>query len=166
MAFTSPVPIESYIVDQDRDRTTGKLSWTGYMSATFADWLLELVARINDSPEQQASVSRTGQQASIGTTPLPMPNVSAGLYRITVYARVTRPGTVSSSLAVTIGWTDGTVTCSYPFAAVTGNTTATVLVGTITVRSDQAGALTYATTYATAGATDMQYAIDLVVEAL
>lgn len=166
MPFTSPIPAETYVVDQVRDKNTGKLTFSGYLSAAFVDWFLELVNRVNDSPEQYNPVTLTAQQASIATTPIPMPQIGAGLYRISVYARVTQAATVSSSLDATIGWTDGTVSCTHTLAAVTGNTTATVLLGSVVVRSDQATALTYATTYASVGATPMQYRIDVMVEGL
>lgn len=166
MPFTSPIPSETPIVDQARNKDTGKLSFTGFMSAAFVDWFLELVGRVNNSPEQYPTVTLTAQQAAIATTPIPMPSVGAGLYRVSVYGKVTQAATVSSSLAATIGWTDGGNSCTAPIAAVTGNSLTTVLLGSAYVRSDRATALTYATGYASVGATPMQYSLDVQVEGL
>ena len=44
------------------------------------------------------------------------------------------------------------------------NTTAKVLTGSWVLRVDQTTTITYATTYASVGATPMQYRLDVVVE--
>ena len=46
----------------------------------------------------------------------------------------------------------------------TGNTTATYLAESVPVRIDPNTSLTYATTYASVGATTMQYSLEVAVE--
>lgn len=131
------------------------------------DWLLEQQERAQDSPEGIGSVSLTAQGASIATTPIPMPALTEGLYRVSVYARITRAGSVSSSLIVTIGHTDGAIACTQVTTALTTNTTASTRVAEYVVRSDASVAISYATTYADGGgATSMQYSLYIVVEAM
>lgn len=130
------------------------------------DWLTALTTRVETTPNNVETVELNTQMSSIGTTPLPMDNFGAGLYRITYYARITRAGTVSSSLTVALGWTDGAVNCGYTGPALTTNTVNSVQGHTIMVRSDSPPVLTYATTYASVGATPMQYSLDIVAEVL
>src|SRR5204863_5568747 len=108
--------------------------------------------------------SLTGQSASISTTAIPMGTIAAGLYRVQWEARITTPGTVSSSLTITISYTDDGVSCSQSGAAITGNTTSTVQSGVILVESDQTVPISYATTYASAGATAMVYKLNVTCE--
>ena len=142
------------------DPTTEKLM----LPRVWIDWFTALTLRLDTQTQALNTVELSAQQASIGTTAIPLDVLSTGLYRITYYTRITTPATVSSSLIITLGWTDGSVSCTSSGAAVTGNTVSTVQGGTIMVRNDQASPLTYATTYASVGATPMQYALDILVE--
>lgn len=140
---------------------TGRL----LLPRVWIDWFTALTIQVERNPERLQTVELEQQGSSIGTTPIPLDVLSEGLYRLTYYLRITRAATTSSSLSVTFGWTDGAVSCAFSTpAAVTGNTTNTVRGDTILVRSDQAAPLTYATTYASVGATSMQYSLDIVVE--
>lgn len=141
--------------------TTGGLVGDGWLK-----WILALLHAVNATDQQVGSVSLTAQTASIPGTAIPAPTLTAGRYLVRWYFRVTTPGTVSSSLQVSIGWTDGGVACAVSGAAETGNTTATVQSGSLLVRIDAATSILYATTYASAGATDMQYALDVELEAV
>lgn len=105
------------------------------------------------------------QEAAIGATPINVGTTTA-LYRISVIARITRPGTVSSSLAPTIRWTTGGVALSKTWTALTGNTTTTYLAETFPIRIDSTTALTYETAYASVGATTMQYSLEVAAERL
>ncbi len=104
-------------------------------------------------------------EAAIGATPLNVGTTTA-LYRISVIARITRAGTVSSSLQPTIRWTTGGVALSKTWTALTGNTTTTYLAETFPVRIDSTTSLTYETAYASVGATAMQYALEVSAERL
>lgn len=157
LEFGAP-PVRDDIAIEDPQ--TGKL----LLPRVWVDWMTALTIRLDSNATALNTVELTAQQASIGTTTIPLDILSAGLYRITYYARITVPGTTSSSLTVTLGWTDHSVSCSTSGAALTGNTVSTVQGGTIMVRNDSASPLTYATTYASVGATAMQYSLDLLVE--
>lgn len=127
-------------------------------------WLTVVLTAISAAAQKVGTVGLTAQGAAIVTTAIPTPRLSAGLYRVTCYARITRAATISSSLTVTISWTDGGIACSQSFAAVAGNTTATSQSGSLLVRVDEATTISYATAYASSGATSMLYQLDVRVE--
>ena len=168
MSLTSPFPYDVPYAPETTDRATGKKVRSPYLAQELVDWFLEQQNRTNDSPEQLARTALTGQVASIATTPVAMPDLTTGTYRISVYARITTAAVTSSSLSVTISWTDGGIACSKTFAAaMTGNTTATtgepfVLI----VDIDANAAISYATTYASNGAGEMAYKLTIIVEKL
>lgn len=129
-------------------------------------WLTSVIDAIRAAAQKVGTVGLTTQGASIGTTAIPTARLGAGLYRVTFYARITRAATASSSLTVTVSWTDGGIACSQTFAAVTGNTTATTQSGSLMARVDEATSISYATTYLSSGATSMQYAVDIRAESI
>lgn len=108
-------------------------------------------------------VNLASQGASIGTTAIPLGTLSAGLYRVSYYFRITRAATASSSLQLTIGWTE-TVSLTISGTAETGNTVTTVQVGTLPLVVDASSAITYATSYSSTGATSMLYRLRIDVE--
>ena len=136
----------------------------GRPSRSFIAWLTQLTDTVASAPLQLQTLSLTGQTAALGTTPILTATVADGLYRVTWAARVTTVAVTSSSLTVTLSWTDGGVACSQAFAAMTGNTTATVGSGTVLVRSDTASPISIATAYASNGAAEMAYSLHGVVE--
>jgi hypothetical protein len=135
----------------------------GYISRYFRQWLLAITTQLQSFVPTYPSLSLTGQAASLVTTTA-YATTAAGLYRVSYYVRITQAATVNSSLTVTLGWLESTVALSQAFAAVTGNTIATIQSGSILVRADAESDLTVSTVYASAGATPMQYRIDVSVE--
>ena len=166
MAVTSPFPYDVPVSPETTDPKTGKKVRSPYLSQEIVDWLLEQQQRSESAAEQLGSVSLTGQGAAISATPVPMPDLTAGLYRVSYYARITTAAVTSSSLTITIGWTDGAITMSQAGAAITGNTTATQQNGTFFFRNDANASITYTTTYASNGAGEMKYSLYVVVEAV
>ena len=158
MSNLAPTP--AIVVEQTV--TNGRIS--GRLTFLMRYWLLSLADRINATPEILASVQASTQAASISATSFSILSVSPGLYRLSMSARISRAATTSSSLIVTFGWTSGGVSCSTASPAMTGNTTATVSSLTVLARVDEATAITYATTYASAGGTTMQYDLDVSCE--
>jgi hypothetical protein len=132
----------------------------------WAGFLTELVQALGLSTGRAgANASLSDQSASIGSTDLASGALlGAGLYRVSYYARITTPATVSSSLQVSYSWTDGGVTLVSTGAAMTGNTTATVQQGGGLIYSDGASPITYSATYASVGATAMKYRLAVTVE--
>ena len=139
---------------------------TGLVPRVWVSWLQALAQQVDAAAFRVQTVSLTAQGATIATTSVPIPSITYGLYRVSYALRITRAATSSSSATVTVGWKDGTVSCAQAFTAVTGNTTATVQSGTVLVRCDAAGPITYAVAYASTGATSMQFQLDVVVEAV
>jgi len=147
-----------------RDQMTDPV--TGLIRRTWQVWLRNLTTTVNDAPVRIQTVSLSGQAASIGTTAIPSAPLSTGLYRVTWYLRITTAAATSSSLTVSFGWTDQTVTMSLSGAAVTGNTTTTSQTGTALLSADNASPVTYATSYTSVGTPAMQYALNLILEAV
>lgn len=137
----------------------------GKPSKSFLIYMRDQRADLESAPSAFEPVALTSQGASIVTTALPTDgDLSAGLYRVTWYQRITTVAGVSSSLTVAFGWTDGTVAQSHAGAAMTGNTTATWQSGTFLLRTDAASPITYATTYVSNAAGVMRYALYLTLE--
>ncbi|HSY51136.1 MAG TPA: hypothetical protein VLC46_20185 [Thermoanaerobaculia bacterium] len=120
-------------------------------------------------------VSLSTQAASIGTTNLVASTPSAGLYRISWAQLITQAATTSSSLLTTIGWNNGSAKSTTvnwlngaaPKAQADGNSAVGgEESGSIVVFCANGTALTYATTYASSGATPMQYSLRIHVERL
>lgn len=121
---------------------------------------------VQSAPSGFELTQATGQSASIATASLPTDgDLSAGLYRVTVYQRITTADAVSVSLQATLGWTDGGVSCTFAGTALTVNATNTVASFTFTMRVDAASPITYATTWS-AGSGNGRYRIDVFLERL
>lgn len=116
-----------------------------------------------------ADVDLTAQSAAKTATTLFTPSVSA-FYEIEIYLKVTTAATTSSTLgAVTIAFTDGTDSVAQSLTALlatqagvaattnTGNSTTTVLQGSVKIWAKTGVAVTYAIAYVSSGATAMQY---------
>lgn len=149
---SAPPPLQDPIVG-DRFLTDSWRAWFGVLPAT-----------LDSICNRRNTVSLTAQAASIGATDFSGGLVKAGLYRVSYYARITRAATTSSTLTVTLGWTDGGVAQNQAGTAMTGNTTATSQSGTCLIRSDAGAAITYTTTYGSVGATTMLYSLDSSIE--
>jgi hypothetical protein len=151
----SPPPFQTPLTDR-----TGRVnapSWIAYFT--------DRDARVQVTTPQAAAVPTTGPlTAAIGLTPFQLGTISAGLYRVTWYARITTAATGSSSLTIHITATDGGVTTTQSGPALTGNTTSTVQSGMLLVRADAATAISYSTDYISVGATAMAYRLDLVID--
>lgn len=127
-------------------------------------WFRNIRQAIDATPSQITTpVTLTAQSASIGVTPIPSDPLAPGLYSVTYYARITTAAVTSSSLTVTLFWTDGGVSCTHAFTALTGNTVSTTGSDSYLLRIDQATPISYSTTYASNGAGEMVYSLDLVL---
>lgn len=163
MSTIAPLPRTTPLIQTIQQ--FGKSVLTGMLSFDWDVWLQGLAQRVNNSAELLGSVTLTGQTAAIAATAFALPDSSSGLYRITIYARIATPASVSSSLQVTITTTDGAVTISPSTSAATGNTDSTMIAAVLIVRRDAGAPITYSTTYASVG-TSMAYRLDLRVEAV
>lgn len=153
MAVLSQVPFQTKVTEANR--VLGKY---------WSFWMQQLRTRLNLCPERVGLTSLTAQVAAISATAVRTSKLHTGLYRVSYYARITTAATTSSSLTLTLGWTDRAVVVSHAGAAMTGNTTATTQSGTLFLQVDSASAITYTVAYVSSGATGMQYALDIMVE--
>jgi len=153
---TAPLNAQEPIVDSKRRP-----------SQAFIDWFTPMLEQVDAAPSGFAPVELVGQNAAISTTPIPTSGLNAGLYRATWYARITTvasTGAGTSSLTVSIAWSDLSVTQSFSGAAMTGNLVTTVQSETFLMYVDAATPVTYATAYASDTASQMRYRLSLVLE--
>ncbi len=152
----TPYPIRNRIATRD-----------GFVTTDFDTWFRDQLAAVNAAPFQWAHVFKLGQEASIAATVVYQTALRVeAVYRVSYTQRITRAGTVSSSLTFTLAWTAGGVAQSQSGAAMTGNTTATQQNGVFVIRADASTTITYAALYASSGATTMTYTLDVLVEQL
>lgn len=160
MADLFPLDAAIPLVEVSQDGKT-----QGLGTYNFRERWNDLTQRLQNAPYLAgAPVSLAAQNASISATPLVSAVLPAGLYRVSWYARITTVAGVSSSLAVTIGWTEGAVSLALSGAALTGNTTTTVQSGMVLLNIDNNTPITYATTYASNAAGVMKYELVMTVE--
>lgn len=114
--------------------------------------------------------------AAIASTILyPVPATQGGMYKVTFYLKVTRAATTSSVLgALTITYTDATDSVAQSVVALgstqtgvgattnAGNSTVSVLQGTVIVNAKAGTTINFSVAYTSVGATAMQYEIHLV----
>lgn len=117
-------------------------------------------------PSTVAQVKLTAQGANIGSTnAFVLPGNGVGCYLVTTYIKVTRAGSSSSTMpSVTIGWTDidGTAQTLAATSTSAGNATTTYAQSTSVINAANSSNITYTTaSYATSGATSMQYLLQI-----
>lgn len=144
-----------------QDPVTGKL---GLLSEAWRNWFARLPETLNAIPARINAVALSAQSASITATDFSGGALLEGLYRATYYARITRAATTSSSLIISFTWTEGGVSQTAVGTAIVGNTTATGQSDSVMMRLDKGTVPRYATTYASVGATAMNYSLSVVLE--
>lgn len=159
-----PVPFRDDLVSAEVSGSSRK-AYTR-LSPTWARWVSLLAGALKAVSVQMGSATLTAVGAATVATAVPTPTLSSGGYLVRYYVRVTRAATTSSSLTVTVSWTDGGVVCSASGAALIGNLTTTCESGVRMVRVDVGTTITYAVAYASVGATSMQYALMVGVDAV
>jgi hypothetical protein len=163
----APIPINDPIALPKRpqygkapDPQEGRISpaWVDYFTVGFGQVTL--------GPTRLNSTQQSGLAGSLPPTDLSGGVLGAGLYRLTYYAAITQAAGVSSSLTVTLAWTDRGIAKAVSGAAITGNTTNTTQSNMQLLRIDAATPVSISTTYASVGAPVMEYGIDAVLEAV
>lgn len=149
----APIPEGTQIVDKNGAITTFfRLRWES------------LINGFQFTPTV-AVVQLTGQHATIVTTAA-FTTLTAGRYRISYYLRKTAADGVSSSLTVTLGWTESGIALSESGAALATDTTAAQQSGEKVVDVDAAVDITYAVLYASNTPNQMVYRLTINVEQL
>lgn len=140
-------------------------NWT--MHDTWLRWIRTLVATINGTTQRIGSVvSVTDQSVAIPLTVFAVaePGLTRGMYRVSMYSRITQAAGMSSSLDLTVEWVDGGVTCSYTTPSEIGNLTDGVVTVNQLIHADAGSDIRYAVGYASAGVPSMEYSLAVVVE--
>lgn len=162
MAYASQ-PVDDAIATPDPRDPKSKTLPKFMIGDRWRRWLSGLTVEVNAKPSRVASTKLTAQGAAIATTPLPIGSVTAGVWAISTTLRVTRAGSVSGEVRLTLTWTEGGVTQTEQGTLLNGNLTTTREGRVFIVRPDRATAISYSTTYADGGgALSMQYSLDLV----
>jgi hypothetical protein len=134
----------------------------GAFTKTVANWLQELANRSQQAASSRSALSLTAQNAALPTTIVIAQ--ANGLYRVSYRLRVRTPGSVSSSIGLTVLSTEGGVACTQSSAAYAGNATNAPLSGSFLVHCDPSSPLSVSTTYASNVAGTLQYDVDASVE--
>ncbi len=133
-----------------------------FFTREWRNYLLSLQNVASATSQILIQVPLTGQHASIVTTPLTLPAVSAGFYRINIYQTITTADPVSSSLVTTIGWTDLAAAKTF---VTTGPTAANDGLSR-PIHIDNSSPITYAVVYTSNTPNLMQFALGIIVEKL
>ncbi len=166
MAAIPPIPVISPWTQSSPPVSTNSWEQGEYLSGDAYRWLSQLVTVTASAPSAYPKVSVSAQSAAIGVTNIPLPALSAGDYSVAYYARVTTVDGVSSSLTVSLGWTESAVSLAFTGAAITTDTVTSVQSGVVIVRSDGGTPITYSTAYASNTPGKMRYRLDVVVSQL
>lgn len=110
-----------------------------------------------------ATVTKTGQTAALTLTPIPISDLAAGLYRVTVYTKIMTPASINSSVTPSIVYTDGSDVCTQTGTANTGNTVTSVTSNTFLIRITEGTPISYQTAYVS-NLAGMVYDFELVLE--
>lgn len=158
MATALPIPATDKLVRPDRPeykKRGQKDPLAGLVTPEWFNWLAQVSANVQSSPQNLNTVTLLNQGASIGATDITSGSSGAGLYVMAYYARIARAAGTSSSLIVTLDWPD-TTTPSFSGAAITGNTTTTIQSEWKYFYAD-GSPIRFATTYVSVGAPSMLY---------
>lgn len=148
-----PIPSGVAIVEDDRSITNFfRLLWQ------------QLIDGFQQSPTRSGN-EFTGQDAALPTSTLYLALV-AGSYRVSYYMRKTVADGVSSSLTITLGWTESAIPQSMPLAALTLDTVAAIQEGTHVLVVDQETTITMAVAYVSNTPGAMKYRLNASVEQL
>jgi len=141
----------------------------GIPTTDITNWfLITLLPAIS----QSVSVSNSGsppleysdQSASISSTPLPVGNISAGWYRVSVFLRVTTADGVSSSVTPFVQYPNDAITCTDTGAALASDNVAQPKGYMFFVQTDAPGPISFGTTYVSNTPGAMKYKASVVIE--
>lgn len=162
MITLSGPPTDDSIVEIDpQDKQRDK---PFYLAKSWIRWFLDvLLPALQNAPQVKATKDYPSTTSgSIVATSIGV--LTAGTYRVSYYLRVTSPDGVSSSVAVTIGWTESGQTLSVPGPALTGDALTSVQSGTGLVILDPSSPITVSVTYASNTPNKMKYRLRLIAE--
>lgn len=130
-----------------------------FLGATWLAWLTDVWKRTSVGQRQF-----TNHNAAVTAEAVPVLDGAEPLVRVSWVLRLVQAATVSSSVQITIGWTDGGQAMTAVQTAVTGNLVTSGQQGALLVRHDPYTDVTVAVAYASVGATPMRYDLDVITE--
>lgn len=140
-----------------------------YPTTEFYNWILiTLLPALEQVPSVAGGsvpvLSETGQNAAYALTPLPLGSINAGVYRVSVYIRVTTPDGAASSVQPYVSFLDDGVSCTITGAALTANAINVPTGQTFVVNVDQPGPISFGTNYSSTTPNQMVYKAVVTVE--
>ena len=138
---------------------------TGEITTFFRLLWQQLIDFSQYAPTAAVATKPSPQTANIPTENAYVTTVE-GWYRVSYYMRKTAADGVSSSLTMTLGWTDHGTALTQSFAALTLDTTGAFQSGSILVYCDAYSGITFAVAYASNTPGLMAYMSNVTVEQL
>jgi hypothetical protein len=149
------------------DRAPLVMPQTDLISPDWYRWLSVIRALVGAAAQRLGNdIVLLDQAAAIPTTPWPLPPLTRGLYRVSAYGRVATAGSTSSSITVTIGWTERGVALTTSSPALTTNSLTATLLWSVPILIDGNTPITYAVDYKSTGGTQMRYDLGLAIESV
>jgi hypothetical protein len=168
MSLIASPPAQDSLIETEEEKPTRRDPF--YIAKGWLQWLQDaVIARIQAAPEILIhNYQLTNQNASLGSTPIPIGNLPAGVYEVECYVRPTTADGVSSSIAVALGWTENALALSRVVATVAGAPDSVLVTanGRIRVLIDAFSPLTYATVYASNTPGQMRYKLQITVKSI
>lgn len=134
------------------------------LTDVWREWFGRVPSTFTSIPNVLNTKSLTAQAASISATDFQNTVLQEGFYRATYRVQITQAATTSSSIVITFTWTDGGVVQTAVGDPVIGNTVTTGQSDSILMKVDAGTSVQYSVTYASVGATAMQYAFTATLE--
>lgn len=142
----------------------------GILDGNVVNWfLIVLLPAISQSPSVFTSsgpVLSSESSAAIPVTPLPLGAISAGLYRVSVYLRVTQPDGAGSSVTPFVTFIDEGITCTMEGTPLTSDAIDEPNSSTLVVQVDAPGPISFGTLYSSTTPNAMEYKAVVVIERL
>ena len=137
---------------------------TGWLTDVWRQWFGRMPDTLKAIPSLINVVNLSSQSASLGATDFSNTSLLAGIYRASYRVQITQAAGVSSSLTVSIAWTDGGVGQTATGAAIVGNTVTTGQSDFVLIRVDAGTAVQYSATYSSVGVPAMTYSFTASLE--
>lgn len=129
-------------------------------------WLQQVKDAIDAAGRKVGAAVALSAQASSLIGAVDTPALTAGLYRVSWHLRVTRAATTAGSVALALSTTAGGQVTTETVGTLATNVLGDARSGVAVLDVDAGAAVSYATVYSSTGATALQYALQLSVEAL
>lgn len=165
MANPLPPPTTEQVVEPEQ--LDGKPNPNArLMLPNWVKYIVNLAGGVSTSANRVSEALLTGQNTALGSTSLLPTILNAGLYRLSYYTRVTTPAGVSSSLQITLNYTDHGAPQSIVGTAITTNTINSLQSNSFLIWADANAVLSYSTAYVSNAAGAMVYNLFVTLESV